>query len=405
MLQGIAILGAGLFATQAYVPALVSLGKSSVPPPPLRAIYSRSEKSARELASVVVKSLNHQPDIYFDVPSSNSNATDSSESSMTNDSNFKGNLDALLSRSDIIAVIIVLPITIQPSIILKCLAAGKHVLSEKPIGADVKSGLQLIKDAAQYINKGLVWRIAENFECEDVYIKVGELVKEGKIGKIAFFKVVVFNYIDKTSQWYQTPWRTVPEYQGGFLLDGGVHTLAAMRTILSPSSFKITSIVGFSSLTKDYLMPHDTIHSVVQASSTSSSESIHGLVEMTFASPLPSRPPADNILITGTEGYISINSAPFTSEDGNEGPGFEIKLRRVVKKDEETDKVEEENEEVYSFPSKGVEGEFKSFFDACEGHGDVAVGKPEEALKDVAFIEAALKSGGQLIDLVEMVKG
>jgi hypothetical protein len=149
-------------------------------------------------------------------------------------------------------------------------------------------------------------------------------------------------------------------------------------------------------------MPHDTIHSVVQASSGSSS--IHGLVEMTFASPLPTKPPADNIFITGTEGYIAINPSPFTSPEGKEGPGYQIRLRRVIKKDSETDKVEEDKEEVHNFPSTGVQEEFKSFFEACDGTGS-RVGAPQEALKDVAYIEAALKSGGQLIDLVGMVKG
>ena len=66
-------------------------------------------------------------------------------------------LDAQLhSRcADIQAVIIALPILKQPEVVLKCLQAGKAVLSEKPIADDVKSALQLISAASNI--KGAQW--------------------------------------------------------------------------------------------------------------------------------------------------------------------------------------------------------------------------------------------------------
>lgn len=121
-------------------------------------------------------------------------------------------MDALLARSDISAVIVVLPITLQPAIIIKALAAGKHVLSEKPVAADVAKGLDLIKTYnTVYKGKGLIWRVAENFEAEPGYQAAAAAVRSGKIGEVKFFKTVVVNYIDKESKWYQTPWRTVPD--------------------------------------------------------------------------------------------------------------------------------------------------------------------------------------------------
>ena len=53
------------------------------------------------------------------------------------------------------AVIIALPILKQPEVVLKCLQAGKAVLSEKPIADDVKSALQLISAASNI--KGAQW--------------------------------------------------------------------------------------------------------------------------------------------------------------------------------------------------------------------------------------------------------
>jgi len=194
-----------LFPLTAYIPALVALGDFA---PPLKAVYSRSEKSSTELSQSASQSLKLEtpPEIYFDADSSR-------------------NLDVLLQRSDIVAVIIVLPITVQPEIVIKALAAGKHVLSEKPIAPDVAKGLSLIKESSKYTQKGLVWRVAENYELEPAYRKAGELIRSGAIGKVAFFKAIVYNYIDKSSQWYKTPWRTIPEVsrRNFTIVDGVVH--------------------------------------------------------------------------------------------------------------------------------------------------------------------------------------
>lgn len=90
-------------------------------------MYSRSSTSTAALANLAQETLS--------VP-----ATD-----ITSYSDDAAGLDELLARQDISAVIIVLPLTHQPDIVLKALKAGKHVLSEKPVAKDVESALNLIK--------------------------------------------------------------------------------------------------------------------------------------------------------------------------------------------------------------------------------------------------------------------
>lgn len=161
--------------------------------PALKAVYSRSESSAQKLASAAALALRTAPDIYHDGDTS-------------------ANLDALLKRPDITAVIVVLPITQQPVVILKALAAGKHVLSEKPVAKDVAEGVKLLATfQSQYKPKGLIWRVAENFEAEPGFQAAGKAIRDGKIGKVMFFRKNVVDSIDKTSKWYKTPWRTVPD--------------------------------------------------------------------------------------------------------------------------------------------------------------------------------------------------
>ena len=177
----------------AHLPAIAALQISGTVD--LKAIYSRSEASAADLAAVAKDKLNliNPPSIYFDA------APD-------------GNLDALLARADIDGVIIALPITVQPSIVRKALAAAKHVLSEKPVAPDVAGGVALINDfETQYRSKGLVWRVAENWEFEPGYHAAAKAIRDGKIGKVSFFNARVVNYISKDNKWYNTPWRTIPD--------------------------------------------------------------------------------------------------------------------------------------------------------------------------------------------------
>ncbi|KAH9947758.1 oxidoreductase family protein [Amylocystis lapponica] len=372
---GLAILGSGIFAKEAHLPAIASVGNSTAL---LKAIYSRSEKSASGLAAdaVDILKLSTRPDVYFDASPN-------------------ANLDALLARPDISAVIVVLPIPTQPSIILKALAAGKHVLSEKPVGKDVATGLGLIKEyEATYKPKGLVWRVAENFEAESGYQAAAEAIQAGKIGKVTFFNARVVNHIDQSSKWYNTPWRTVPDYQGGFLLDGGVHTIAALRVML-PSRMKTLS--GFASLNKKWLAPHDTINAAVQ-----SADGSHGLVELTFAAPTESRASlaGNGITITGTDGWISVNQVQVLDGGAPVG-GLRVSINKLQK--DKDGKEIGEKEEIIDKKTDGVPQEIARFARAINGQDD-GFGTPRGALNDVAFIQAALNSNGAPIDLEKLVQ-
>jgi predicted dehydrogenase len=130
----------------AHLPALGALEPNQAI---LKAVYSRSKSSASSLSELAKERLG----LGGDVPT------------YSDDGSKEEGLDALLSRSDIQAVIVVLPLTQQPEIVLRALAAGKNVLSEKPVAKDVKTGLALIeKWEKEFKPKGLIWRVAENYE-------------------------------------------------------------------------------------------------------------------------------------------------------------------------------------------------------------------------------------------------
>lgn len=156
---------------------------------------------------------------------------------------------------------------------------------------------------------------------------------------------------------------------------------------------QLTHLSGFASLNKDYLKPHDTINVIVRAGSH-----FHGTAEITFASPTKTRPVSDSFVITGSDGWLSVNQV---SVAGSSAPILRVLIKSVVKTE---GKPEEEKEEIIEEPMKGVEAELQSFFDVISGKTDVTdLGDPLGALRDVAFIQAALNSEGSLVDLVDLV--
>lgn len=123
----------------------------------LAAVYSRSTKSAESLAAIAKEQLggtDPDPILYAD--------------------DLDQGLDDLLASNEIDAVVIALPITLQPEIVRRAWKAGKHVLSEKPVGKDVATAKALIKEYNEtYKSKGLIWRVAEVSRLSRIHSKQG----------------------------------------------------------------------------------------------------------------------------------------------------------------------------------------------------------------------------------------
>jgi len=395
---GLAILGAGIYAKEAHIPALAAIRAESRTPFELVATYSRSHKSSSELSTFASSLLNLSPApaVYSD------------------DSSNGSDLDALLKRTDIHAVIILLPIPVQPAIVLKCFEAGKHVLSEKPVAPSVAEGLTLISSAEKYTTgkTALIWRIAENYECELITILARQLIEKKKIGKVTGFSLEAFNDLQKESKYYQTPWRTIPEYEGGFLLDGGVHSAALVRSIIPVPLENVkggVKISGWAGLVRDYLSPEDTMNlSVFFGSGEEKDEksliapSAIGTFNLTFAAATSAiGKKRSGFDIFGTEGWLEFfNNIPSGKTDGSRVG--KVKVHRRNK--DGGDEVEEH--EVAG--GRSTINEIEAFFRSIRGDAseeEKAYGDPKRTLWDVAFIEAGLNSKGNLVDLGALLSG
>lgn len=95
---------------------------------------------------------------------------------------------------------------------------------EKPIAKDVQDSQALIAEhEAKYRPKGLILSIMEQFRFDEGHDKARQVVAGGTIGDLTTVHARIWQKVSPGNKWYETGWRKKPEYQGGFLLDGGVH--------------------------------------------------------------------------------------------------------------------------------------------------------------------------------------
>lgn len=317
----VALIGAGVFAQDAHVPSLLRHPDRFE----IVAVYSRTQASAAALAEQIPQDV----DLYTD-------------------------LDALLARRDIEAVDIVLPINVQAGMIPAALAAGKHVLSEKPIAPDIMTARQLLSTYATR-QASAVWMVGENWRYEDAYIRAAALIQEGAIGTPVTSAWISYTSFSPQSKYYHTTWRRDGSVPGGFLLDGGVHHIAAMRMVLG----EITAVTATARQVSPDLKPLDTL-----SASVSFDNGVLGTYLVTYAAGAGWTPSFD---IVGTEGTLRVQRR-------------QIELTRG-----------EETEQIDVDGYNGVEWELVAFADAIR-HGSAHRNTPEAGLRDLAVIEAMLQA-------------
>ncbi|KAK1828007.1 hypothetical protein QBC39DRAFT_360153 [Podospora conica] len=337
----IALLGAGIFAREQHLPAIESNPAFS-----LKAIYSRSQTSASALASHATATT--APDVYYDTPSIPSTEDKS--------------LAALLARADIHAVVIALPILAQPAVIRRAIEAGKHVLSEKPVAGDLEAARELVGWYEGLAAGGRpVWAVAENYRfIPSLGYAKDEVERVG--GGLTTYSMWRNGMVRRGDKYFETGWRKVPEYQGGFLLDGGVHFVAALRMLLAGAGHEIRRVAAFSGLLEEHLVPVDTVSAVAVTGGGRS-----GTIHMSFGTEFKS---GFEIEVVTTEGRVVWTPTRV----------------RTVKRGEE--------EVVKEFEySTGVKEEAVAFGEAVERGEVEGRQSPREALKDLEILQRLLESG------------
>ena len=136
----------------------------------------------------------------------------------------------LLRRDDVDAVLVGVPIPQLFPVARDALQAGKHVICEKPPGGDLFEGWEFVTEVRRHPDQ--VFVMAENIFYNDIFRLARLLVDEGKIGEPRLLlERWVSQLVPTPGQFSITPWRFEPQYRGGPMLDGGVHSVARVRLV------------------------------------------------------------------------------------------------------------------------------------------------------------------------------
>ena len=132
-----------------------------------------------------------------------------------NDVTVYDNADALIADENVDAVIISTPHYDHPVIAEKAFKAGKHVLSEKPIGVYGVAARRMCNAAKQ---SGKVFAVMFNQRTNKLYSHAHELVRSGALGELKRSVWIVTNWYRKQCYYESGEWRATWSGEGGGVL-------------------------------------------------------------------------------------------------------------------------------------------------------------------------------------------
>ena len=173
-----------------------------------------------------------------------------------------GSYEALLEDSDVDAVYISLPNGMHHEWTMRALAAGKHVLCEKPY-TRYPAEAEEAYDAADAA--GLVLMEAFMYRHHPQTATIQRLVAEGAVGRLVAVKAIFsFALTDLTNV------RALPELEGGALMDVGCYVISGSRVVagepVSALAEQVTGETGVDMAVYGTLRFPDDVVSQIEAS-------------------------------------------------------------------------------------------------------------------------------------------
>ncbi|KAL3700352.1 hypothetical protein R1sor_018374 [Riccia sorocarpa] len=284
-------------------------------------------------------------------------------------------LERIFASSDIQCCAVVLPILVQPGIVFRALADGKHVLQA------VSDGIKSLQEFHTCFRGDLtedripIWAVAENFRFEPAFYKIigppaQTLIKN--LGSMIVVQVNIEVPMNSKSKYFDSEWRRDPALKGGFITDCGVHFVAGLRTMMDGND--IVSVAAVATHRDPTLPPPDCLTAVLKFRNGCS-----GVMVITYAS---SNYKASWRVVC-LEGSVQV-------ERGFKDSQFGYPVTCAPLEGQSSSEF---------FPLLGLEAELRAFAsDVKRKVLQVEVvpdwrSAPTEALKDLAIIETSLSSG------------
>jgi len=147
------------------------------------------------------------------------------------------NYTDLLEFSEVEAVVVATPNHTHKEIVLKCIEAGKHIFSEKPVATN-------LNDFDEIANKlkgtNLVYQVGIELRYSQMGSKLKEIVDSGSIGQVKMMWCKEFRPPFKDGS---DGWRISPK-SGGTFLEKNVHHFDLFNWLIGSKPIKVSAFGG-----------------------------------------------------------------------------------------------------------------------------------------------------------------
>jgi predicted dehydrogenase len=276
----VAISGAGAIASRAHIPALKTVSDAQVV-----AIQSRTREKAAAVADALWPSGKERPNIYDD-------------------------FDAMLAREHPDAVLVLTPNRFHREYTLNAIAAGAHVLVEKPMAPRAADARAMV-DAAADAKRVLMVAMQRRYGALEMIVK--EAIEAGAIGKPYFFRGRLSHSGPESWAPGQDWFTDAGQAGGGATLDLGVHVADLARWYVG----EVATVQGQVATIGKRIEVDDTGAMILGFRSGAM-----GVIEASWSA----QPPLSAIEIYGSEGRVMMGyprlAIAIVRADGSAVPGY-----------------------------------------------------------------------------------
>lgn len=154
---------------------------------------------------------------------------------------FYEDLNEMLSRDDIDAVIVDAPTARHQEVIVAAAKAGKHIFTEKVIAATLKE-LNIILDEVTKNNVKLTVSLPR---LNDGYtLAIRDILSQGVLGKITLVRARL-SHNGATANWLPEHFYSLEECLGGALIDLGCHPMYLTRLFMNEMPKEVSAHFGY----------------------------------------------------------------------------------------------------------------------------------------------------------------
>ena len=198
----VAVIGLGMVA-ETHLRAIVDLSEQLI----LHGIYSRNADKCQQFSQKAVELGTPAPKVY-------------------------ASIDEIAADEAVDFALVLTPPNARKEIIAPLVAAGKHILMEKPIERDSQASAEIVDlcDTANVLN-GVVFQ----HRVREASVELARLIETGELGRFCLAEVNVPWWRDQS--YYDEPGRgTYARDGGGVLISQAIHTLDLLLSLVGDAS-------------------------------------------------------------------------------------------------------------------------------------------------------------------------